>query len=51
MLNLVLMVLSTAGMLGVGWFVWKKLQAQDASAADSPSDTHSDDNNDRTAPS
>ncbi|MCH8823052.1 MAG: hypothetical protein IH984_06040 [Planctomycetes bacterium] len=51
MLNLVLMVLSTAGMLGVGWFVWKKLQAQDASAADSSSDRHSDDNTDTTPPS
>jgi len=45
------MVLSTFGMLGVGWFVWKKLQAQDASAADSTSDKHSDDNADTTASS
>ncbi len=49
MLNLVLMVLSTAGMLGVGWFVWKKLQAQDANSVNNPSDAHSDDNADRQA--
>ena len=50
MLNFVLMVLSTAGMLAVGWFVWKKLQAQDANASDKSSDTHSDDNADTTTP-
>lgn len=49
MLNLFLMILSTGGMLAVGWFVWKRLQAQDASSADNPTDTNSDDNADTNA--
>lgn len=51
MLNSVLMILSSLGMLGVGWFVWKKVQAQDASTTDSPDNTHSDDKADTNAPS
>ena len=34
MINFLLVILGTGGMLAIGWFVWRGLQAQEASSAD-----------------
>ncbi len=38
MINLLLVILATGGMLAIGWFVWRGLQAQEASSVDDEDD-------------
>lgn len=33
MINFLLVIVATGGMLAVGWFAWRGLQAQEASSA------------------
>ena len=42
MINLLLVILATGGMLAIGWFVWRGLQAQEASSADDQADEEAD---------
>lgn len=49
MINLLLVILATGGMLAIGWFVWRGLEAQDAPSADDNIDHNSDTDDDPSA--
>ncbi len=38
MMKLLLVIVSTGGMLAVGWFVWRAIQAQEAASPDDTTD-------------
>ena len=38
MMKLLLVIVSTGGMLAVGWFVWRAIQAQEAGSSDDATD-------------
>ncbi len=38
MTKLLLVIVSTGGMLAVGWFVWRAIQAQEAASSDDTTD-------------
>ncbi len=38
MMKLLLVIVSTGGMLAVGWFVWRAMQAQEAASSDDVTD-------------
>ncbi len=38
MMKLLLVIVSTGGMLAVGWFVWRAIQAQEAASSDDTTD-------------
>lgn len=49
MINFLLMIVGIGGMLAIGWFVWRGLEAQDASSADENADRKPDVDDDPTA--
>ncbi|MEE9129223.1 MAG: hypothetical protein V3T84_04335 [Phycisphaerales bacterium] len=38
MTKLLLVIVATGGMLAIGWFVWRALQAQEAASPDNTTD-------------
>ncbi len=38
MINFLLVILATGGMLAIGWFVWRGLEAQEASSTEDKAD-------------
>ena len=42
MTKLLLVIVSTGGMLAVGWFVWRAIQAQEAAAPDDTPDAEAE---------
>ena len=38
MMKLLLVIVSTGGMLAVGWFVWRAIQAQETGSSDDTTD-------------
>ena len=39
MMKLLLVIVSTGGMLAIGWFVWQALQAQESASPDDTTET------------
>ncbi|MCH8211334.1 MAG: hypothetical protein IIB99_08170 [Planctomycetes bacterium] len=50
MMKLLLVIVSTGGMLAVGWFVWRAIQAQEAASSDDTTDAEAESAEDETAP-
>ncbi len=42
MMKLLLVIVSTGGMLAVGWFVWRAIQAQEAGSSDDTPDAEAE---------
>ncbi len=49
MMKLLLVIVSTGGMLAVGWFVWRAIQAQEAASSDDTADGEAE-SEDETSP-
>ena len=49
MINFLLVIVATGGMLAVGWFAWRGLQAQETSSADDKADHKPDVDDDASA--
>lgn len=49
MMKFLLVIVATGGMLAVGWFVWRGLQAQEASSVDDKADHKPDVDDDASA--
>ena len=50
MMKLLLVIVPTGGMLAVGWFVWRAIQAQEAASSDDTTDAEAESAEDETAP-
>ena len=50
MMKLLLVIVSTGGMLAVGWFVWRAIQAQEAASSDDTTDAEAESAEDETSP-
>ncbi len=42
MTKLLLVIVATGGMLAIGWFVWRALQAQEAASSDAATDAEAE---------
>ncbi len=42
MTKLLLVIVATGGMLAIGWFVWRALQAQEAASPDDTTDAEAE---------
>lgn len=42
MIKLLLVIVSTGGMLAIGWFVWQALKAQEAASPDDTTDAEAE---------
>lgn len=49
MMKLLLVIVSTGGMLAVGWFVWRAIQAQEDASSDDTADGEAE-SEDETSP-